>query len=206
MCNTASTSIFLGALSLIPNNRYAFLVLSPGGPIIYLINGHCPSNKLAGIQDTINIAEGTLKKAKVDCLRNHVELMDLTTGLLDTAGFPHLHLNFGRQQRSPAKMSGLYLEREMNGDRNLLQQAARYTHQLCMDPKIVLLCMFQFSRHRFDGALHLAQLVGGTVPIDDMNDQSGQAETQKNIMVVRDEEQCPEQTRGRQWVTHIPRF
>ncbi|KAF8143913.1 hypothetical protein K438DRAFT_1783284 [Mycena galopus ATCC 62051] len=202
MCNTASTSIFLGGL--IPNNHYTFLVLSLAGPIIYLINGHCPSNKLAGIQDTINIAEGTLKKAKVDCLRNHVELMDLTTGLLDTAGFPHLHLNFGHQQRSPAKMSGL--ERGMNGDRNLLQQAAHYTHQLCMDPKIVLLRMFQFSRHRFNGALHLAQLVGGTVPMDDMNDQPGQAETQKNIMVVRDEDQCPEQTRGRQWVTHIPRI
>ncbi|KAF8143410.1 hypothetical protein K438DRAFT_1993921 [Mycena galopus ATCC 62051] len=84
MCDTASTSILLGALSLIiPNNRDTFLALGLAGPIIYLINGHRPSNKLAGIQDAIDIAEGTLKKAKEDCSINHVELMDLSTGLIE---------------------------------------------------------------------------------------------------------------------------
>ncbi|KAF8169988.1 hypothetical protein K438DRAFT_1773923 [Mycena galopus ATCC 62051] len=109
--------------------------------------------------------------------------------IFNTAGFQHSLLYFGRQQCSPAK----YLERGMN--RNLLQQAARYTHQLRMDPRIVLLrvfqCALQCSRHRFDGAVHLVQLVGETVPIDVMNDQCGQAETQKNITVVGDEGQCP---------------
>ncbi|KAF8166870.1 hypothetical protein K438DRAFT_1774823 [Mycena galopus ATCC 62051] len=67
MCDTVSTSILLGTLSLLLDNRYISLARSLAGLILYIINRHRPSNKVGRVEGTIKSVAGTLKRAKEDC-------------------------------------------------------------------------------------------------------------------------------------------
>ncbi|KAJ7876446.1 hypothetical protein B0H14DRAFT_3130398 [Mycena olivaceomarginata] len=84
MCDAASTaSIIFGALSLLPGNRYILGALVSAGLIIYIANHQRLSHKLGRIERAIEACEETLKHAKSNCARNHVELMDRTRRLLE---------------------------------------------------------------------------------------------------------------------------
>ncbi|KAF7356279.1 hypothetical protein MVEN_00959700 [Mycena venus] len=82
MCDTISTSIIFGALSLVPENRYIVLTLGSATLIIYAANRQRPSHKLSRIEDAIQVAEETLERAKADCARKHMELVDGARRLL----------------------------------------------------------------------------------------------------------------------------
>ncbi|KAF8166927.1 hypothetical protein K438DRAFT_2064939 [Mycena galopus ATCC 62051] len=83
MCDTVPTSILLGALSLLPDNRYISVALSLAGLILHIINGHCPSNKLGRVGGAIESVDGTLKRAKEDYPWIYAELMSVTNRLLE---------------------------------------------------------------------------------------------------------------------------
>ncbi|KAF8171354.1 hypothetical protein K438DRAFT_2058297 [Mycena galopus ATCC 62051] len=83
MCDTAPTSILLGALSLLPDNCYFSVALGLAGLILHIINGHRPSNKLGRVEGAIESVAGTLKHAKEDYPWIHAELMGVTSRLLE---------------------------------------------------------------------------------------------------------------------------
>ncbi|KAJ7876441.1 hypothetical protein B0H14DRAFT_3130395 [Mycena olivaceomarginata] len=84
MCDAASTaSIIFGALSLLPGNRYILGALVSAGLIIYTANRQRPSHKLGRVERAIEACEETLKHAKSNCARNHVELTDGMRRLLE---------------------------------------------------------------------------------------------------------------------------
>ncbi|KAF8171412.1 hypothetical protein K438DRAFT_1773254 [Mycena galopus ATCC 62051] len=84
MCNTISASaILFGAVSLLPDTRYILLGLASISGILYITNGQRLSNKLAGLENSIQSVEETLQHAKEDCIRNHLEVVDLTSRLLE---------------------------------------------------------------------------------------------------------------------------
>ncbi|KAF8143921.1 hypothetical protein K438DRAFT_1783291 [Mycena galopus ATCC 62051] len=83
MCDTVPTSILLGALSLLPDNRYISVALGLAGLILHIINGHRPSNKLGRLGGAIESVEGTLKRAKEDYPWIYAELMNVTNRLLE---------------------------------------------------------------------------------------------------------------------------
>ncbi|KAJ7792096.1 hypothetical protein B0H14DRAFT_178842 [Mycena olivaceomarginata] len=83
MCDAVSTSIIFGALSLLPGNRYIPLGLLPAALIVYTVNRQRPSHKLARVERAIEACEETLKHAKSNCARNHVELTDRMRRLLE---------------------------------------------------------------------------------------------------------------------------
>ncbi|KAJ7876444.1 hypothetical protein B0H14DRAFT_3859165 [Mycena olivaceomarginata] len=84
MCDAASTaSIIFGALSLLPGNRYILGALVSAGLIIYTANRQRLSHKLGRVEHAIEACEETLKHAKSNCTRNHVELTDGTRRWLE---------------------------------------------------------------------------------------------------------------------------
>ncbi|KAF8171374.1 hypothetical protein K438DRAFT_1982087 [Mycena galopus ATCC 62051] len=83
MCDTVPTSILLGALSLLPDNRYISVALGLAGLILHIINGHHPSNKLGRVEGAIESVAGTLKHAKEDYPWIHAELMGVMSRLLE---------------------------------------------------------------------------------------------------------------------------
>ncbi|KAJ7366187.1 hypothetical protein DFH08DRAFT_797190 [Mycena albidolilacea] len=84
MCDAASTaSIIFGALSLLPGNRYILGALVSAGLTIYTANRQRPSHKLGRVECAIEACEETLKHAKSNCARNHVELTDGTRRLFE---------------------------------------------------------------------------------------------------------------------------
>ncbi|KAJ7366202.1 hypothetical protein DFH08DRAFT_1002872 [Mycena albidolilacea] len=83
MCDTVSTSIIFGALSLLPGNRYIPLGLIPAALIVYTVHRQRPSHKLARVERAIEACEETFKYAKSNCARNHLELTDATRRLLE---------------------------------------------------------------------------------------------------------------------------
>ncbi|KAJ7799828.1 hypothetical protein B0H14DRAFT_2616771 [Mycena olivaceomarginata] len=83
MCDTLSTSILFGTLSLLPGNRYIALGLGSATLIIYAANRQRPTRKLGRVERTIQACEETLKHAKSNCARNHVELTDGARRLLE---------------------------------------------------------------------------------------------------------------------------
>ncbi|KAJ7366193.1 hypothetical protein DFH08DRAFT_797196 [Mycena albidolilacea] len=84
MCDAASTaSIIFGAFSLLPGNRYILGALVSAGLIIYTTNHQCPSHKLGRVERAIEACDESLKHAKSNCARNHVELTDRTRRLLE---------------------------------------------------------------------------------------------------------------------------
>ncbi|KAJ7757298.1 hypothetical protein B0H14DRAFT_3598949 [Mycena olivaceomarginata] len=75
--------MMLGALSLLPGSRYITLGLLSAALVIYTINRQRPSHKLARVECAIEVCEETLKYAKSNCVRNHLELTDATRRLLE---------------------------------------------------------------------------------------------------------------------------
>ncbi|KAJ7757303.1 hypothetical protein B0H14DRAFT_408072 [Mycena olivaceomarginata] len=83
MCDAISTSMIFGALSLLPGNRCILWVFVSAGMILYAANRQRPSHKLGRLERAIEGCEETLKHAKSNCARNHVELTDGTRRLLE---------------------------------------------------------------------------------------------------------------------------
>ncbi|KAF8144527.1 hypothetical protein K438DRAFT_2101856 [Mycena galopus ATCC 62051] len=78
MCNPISASaILFTAVSLLPDNRYILLCLASTSGILYIKNGQCPSNKLAGLENSIQSVEESLQRVKEECMRSHLEVVDL---------------------------------------------------------------------------------------------------------------------------------
>jgi precorrin-6B methylase 2 len=75
--------MMLGALSLLPGSRYITLGLLSAALVIYTVNRQRPSHKLARVECAIEVCEETLKYAKSNCARNHLELTDATRQLLE---------------------------------------------------------------------------------------------------------------------------
>ncbi|KAF8170021.1 hypothetical protein K438DRAFT_1773950 [Mycena galopus ATCC 62051] len=199
MCDPLSTSCLLGALVLIPDNHYIFLGLGLTGLIIHIINGHRPSNKLGQVEGTIESVAGKLKHAKEDYLGIHAELMGVTSCLLEAT---LLVSKIQMQMREPRsaetwKEFAAYLQnswklcgtshRHQHCDRNLLEQASGQIHQLYMVSQAIHFGLFQCSLCNVNCVLNSGELVGRTVPINQINDRSGQAEHQKGITVIWDE-------------------
>ncbi|KAJ7123733.1 hypothetical protein C8R44DRAFT_980978 [Mycena epipterygia] len=87
MCDAISTlhsSIIFSALSLVSGNMFGYICLglACASLAIYVACYHLPSKKLARLEDGIKVAEGFLKRAKSDCARDHVELLDVESRLL----------------------------------------------------------------------------------------------------------------------------
>ncbi|KAF8170045.1 hypothetical protein K438DRAFT_1773967 [Mycena galopus ATCC 62051] len=83
MGNALSTSMLLGALSLLPDNHYILLILSLIGWGMHIANGQRPTNKLDRVEDRIKSVNETLKHAKENCTRNYPQLILITARLLD---------------------------------------------------------------------------------------------------------------------------
>jgi hypothetical protein len=76
MCDTLSTSILLGTLSLLPVNRYIALGFVSVALIIYATYRQRPTCKLGRVEREIQ--EETLKHAMPNCARDHLDLTDGT--------------------------------------------------------------------------------------------------------------------------------
>jgi hypothetical protein len=83
MCDTISTSMTFGALSLLPGNRYIPWVLVSAWLIVYTANRQRPSYKLRRVEQEIKVAEETSVHAKAHCPRSYVDLMNTTRRLLE---------------------------------------------------------------------------------------------------------------------------
>ncbi|KAJ6461348.1 hypothetical protein C8R45DRAFT_1080861 [Mycena sanguinolenta] len=79
MSNTLSTPIVLGAISLIPYNRYILWSLGLASLVLYAADRQRPSNKLEPLEASIYSTGETLAKAKASCTRSYAELMDVTS-------------------------------------------------------------------------------------------------------------------------------
>ncbi|KAJ7123725.1 hypothetical protein C8R44DRAFT_735356 [Mycena epipterygia] len=82
MCNTIptpQTSIVAGTQSLVSGTTFGYicLALACASLALYVARYYLPSKKLARLEDTIKVAEGDLKRAKEDCARDHVDLLDV---------------------------------------------------------------------------------------------------------------------------------
>ncbi|KAJ7123728.1 hypothetical protein C8R44DRAFT_735359 [Mycena epipterygia] len=87
MCDTIptlQTSIVAGTQSLVSGSTFGYMCLglACASPAIYVVYHQLPSKKLARLEDSIKVAEGILKRAKEDCARDHVDLLDLENRLL----------------------------------------------------------------------------------------------------------------------------
>ncbi|KAJ6505566.1 hypothetical protein C8R45DRAFT_973127 [Mycena sanguinolenta] len=80
MCDALLTSIILGAISLIPYNRYILWGLGSAGLVLYAADRERPSNKLRPLEVSINSVGETLDLANATCTtgHNYVELMEVT--------------------------------------------------------------------------------------------------------------------------------
>ncbi|KAJ7123721.1 hypothetical protein C8R44DRAFT_980971 [Mycena epipterygia] len=86
MCDIIPTlkTSFVPAQSLVSGTTFGYICLGLGcaSPAIYAAYHHLPSRKLARLEDAIKVAEGILKRAKEDCARDQVELLDIESRLL----------------------------------------------------------------------------------------------------------------------------
>ncbi|KAJ7123719.1 hypothetical protein C8R44DRAFT_151905 [Mycena epipterygia] len=87
MCDTIptlQTSIAAGTQSLVSGTTFGYICLAVGSasPAIYAAHHYRPSKKLARLEDAIKVTEGILKRAKEDCARDHVDLLDVEDRLL----------------------------------------------------------------------------------------------------------------------------
>ncbi|KAF8209280.1 hypothetical protein K438DRAFT_1754312 [Mycena galopus ATCC 62051] len=73
----SASAILFGAVSLLPDNRYILLGLASISGILYITNGRHPSNKLAGLETSIQSVEESLQRTKEECMRSHLEVVDL---------------------------------------------------------------------------------------------------------------------------------
>jgi hypothetical protein len=86
MCDTISTSIILGALALAPGttSRYLFLTLAFASLIFLAARHQSPAQKFTRLEDTIEILEGILERAKTasNYTWNHMEVINAGCRLL----------------------------------------------------------------------------------------------------------------------------
>ncbi|KAJ7123718.1 hypothetical protein C8R44DRAFT_852528 [Mycena epipterygia] len=87
MCDTIptlQTSVVAGTQFLVSGTTFGYMCLAVGSSAaaIYAAHHYRPSKKLARLEDTIKVAEGILKHAKEDCVRDHVDLLDVEDRLL----------------------------------------------------------------------------------------------------------------------------
>ncbi|KAJ6461363.1 hypothetical protein C8R45DRAFT_1028163 [Mycena sanguinolenta] len=83
MGSTLSTPIVLGAISLIPYNRYILWTLGSVSLVWYAANRQRPSNKLGPLEALTDSLGRTLQFAKGTCARNYLELVDITREFLE---------------------------------------------------------------------------------------------------------------------------
>ncbi|KAJ7777811.1 hypothetical protein B0H14DRAFT_3587146 [Mycena olivaceomarginata] len=70
-------------ISIIAPLRYVLCALVSAGLIIYVANRQRPSHKLGRVERAVEACEETLKNAKSNCARNHVELTEGARRLLE---------------------------------------------------------------------------------------------------------------------------
>jgi uncharacterized protein YoxC len=78
MCDIVTVPIVLGALSLLPDNRYILLALALALVVVNVANAQRPTQKLDRVKHTIDACKELLEGAKLTCARDHVELTDRT--------------------------------------------------------------------------------------------------------------------------------
>ncbi|KAF7335206.1 hypothetical protein MSAN_02353900 [Mycena sanguinolenta] len=77
MYDPLSASLILGAISLIPYNRYILWTLGLASFILYGIDRQRPPKKLALLEASIDAVGETLELAKATCTMQYVELADI---------------------------------------------------------------------------------------------------------------------------------
>ncbi|KAJ7238106.1 hypothetical protein B0H12DRAFT_1222149 [Mycena haematopus] len=79
MSDALSTSIVVGAISLIPYNRYILWTLASASLVLYSADRQFPWNKHGRLEASIDSVGKTLELATATCGRKYVELMELTS-------------------------------------------------------------------------------------------------------------------------------
>ncbi|KAJ7130176.1 hypothetical protein C8R44DRAFT_872014 [Mycena epipterygia] len=87
MCDTVSTvkaSIIFGVLSLVSGTTFGYICLglACASLALYAAQHQMPSKKLARLEDETKVADGLLKRAKSEFARDHVDLLDAESRLL----------------------------------------------------------------------------------------------------------------------------
>ncbi|KAF7335204.1 hypothetical protein MSAN_02353700 [Mycena sanguinolenta] len=83
MCDALSTSIILGTISFIPDNRFVLWSLGSASLVLYVADRQRPSNKLGLLETSIDSVGETLEAAKTTCTRNYAELVDIAHELCE---------------------------------------------------------------------------------------------------------------------------
>ncbi|KAJ6554427.1 hypothetical protein B0H19DRAFT_1153504 [Mycena capillaripes] len=85
MFNTFSTLIFWALSLMVPGDipRYIIVALVSASLVASFAHRQRPSYKLARVGDALKAAEESLEGAKANCARSHVDLIDLTSRLLE---------------------------------------------------------------------------------------------------------------------------
>ncbi|KAJ6480285.1 hypothetical protein C8R45DRAFT_1100874 [Mycena sanguinolenta] len=81
-----SSSLLFFTLSLIPSNvlRYPALGVAAISLVVYSICSNLPSAGLTQVNDAIIVVDGILTRAKAECMRDHLLLVECEIGLLRT--------------------------------------------------------------------------------------------------------------------------
>jgi hypothetical protein len=87
MCDVVTVPIVLGAVSLLPDNRYIPLVLVSALVIVYAADSQRPTRKLCGVNRAIRVCEEILERAKSACVRDLVGF--LLSSSWDTTPTPY---------------------------------------------------------------------------------------------------------------------
>ncbi|KAJ6461354.1 hypothetical protein C8R45DRAFT_1028146 [Mycena sanguinolenta] len=114
MGNALSTPIVLGAISLIPYNRYILGSLGLASLLWYAADRHRPSNKLATLEASIESVEKTLESAN---MRNYAELV-------------HVRSEFSEIKLSTSNIKYQLLETRNVSTRNELKVYVRNTKEI----------------------------------------------------------------------------
>ncbi|KAJ6461352.1 hypothetical protein C8R45DRAFT_1179199 [Mycena sanguinolenta] len=83
MSNVVFTSLILGAISVIPYNRYILWSLGLASFVLHIVDQERPANKLELLEASIEAVGETLKLAKASCTINYAELADITHEFLE---------------------------------------------------------------------------------------------------------------------------
>ncbi|KAJ7307690.1 hypothetical protein DFH08DRAFT_944590 [Mycena albidolilacea] len=85
MYDDVTVPIVLGALSLLPDNRYILLALASALVVVNIANAQRPTPKLERTKHAINACKELLEGAKLICPRDHVELTERARRLSEVA-------------------------------------------------------------------------------------------------------------------------
>ncbi|KAJ7704011.1 hypothetical protein B0H17DRAFT_1175727 [Mycena rosella] len=79
MCDsTLKTSLILGALSLVPGSTFGYLGLglASASLTVYVAHHYSPSQRLVRLEGAIKATEEMLERARLNCTRDQVELIE----------------------------------------------------------------------------------------------------------------------------------